>query len=58
MKTKFSITISGNKAQATEKANALVTLGNHLDVKTLKALANIVKTDPQKVQLAKNFLGV
>lgn len=58
MTSKFSIKIKGSKAEATQKANALNMLGNHLDVKTLKALAHIVKTDPQKVELAKSFLGV
>lgn len=58
MKVSRTIKITGEKKQVTAKINALNTLGSHLDLKTLIALAHIVKTDPVKVQLAKNFLGV
>lgn len=54
----FKISISGTKESATAKAKALATLGSYLDEKTLKALAHLVKNDPNKVAMAKNFLGV
>ena len=54
----FKLKINGDKAEATAKANALVTLAKYLDSKTLTALAKVVKTDPQKVALAKGFLGI
>lgn len=57
-KHKFTIAISGDKKTATQKANAVATLASYLDTKTLKALAEVVKTDPAKVKLAKQFLGV
>ncbi|GAB5419167.1 MAG: hypothetical protein Crog4KO_06750 [Crocinitomicaceae bacterium] len=53
----FRITIVGSKQDAASKANALAALAA-LDVKTLTALANVVKHDPQKVAMAKQFLGV
>ncbi|MEZ4921876.1 MAG: hypothetical protein R2780_01780 [Crocinitomicaceae bacterium] len=55
---KFSITISGDKKTAVAKAKALGTLAAYLDAKTLEALARVVQTDPEKVALAKEFLGV
>lgn len=55
---KFSISISGDKLTATNKAKAIVVLASYLDVKTLVALAEVVKNDPAKVNLAKQFLGV
>lgn len=55
---KFSLTIKGTQDEATKKANALAILANGLDAKTLNALAKVVKTDPQKVALAKQFLGI
>lgn len=55
---KFSLTIQGKQQEATEKANALAELAKYLDSKTLKALAKVVKTDPSKVALAKQFLGI
>lgn len=57
-KHKFSITISGDKKVAMKKAAALGVLAGYLDAKTLEALAEVVKTDPEKVALAKDFLGV
>ncbi|MBL4862072.1 MAG: hypothetical protein JKY09_03525 [Crocinitomicaceae bacterium] len=57
-KHSFKITISGTVKEATQKAQALGTLAGYLDVDTLKALAHLVKTDPQKVAMAKQFLGV
>ena len=57
-KHSFKLSISGDKKTATEKAKALVELAKYLDVKTLKALAGVVKNDPDKVALAKGFLGV
>ncbi len=55
---KFSISIKGGQKEATAKANALATLGNFLDVKTLQALAHVVQHEPDKVKLAKGFLGI
>ena len=52
------ITINGDSKAAEKKAKALATLANKLDQKTLTALAKVVKTDPQKVELAKTFLGL
>lgn len=54
----FKLKINGSEKEATTKAKALAVLGKHLDSKTLTALANVVKTDPQKVALAKGFLGI
>ncbi len=55
---KFNLVIEGDKKEATAKANALAKLGRYLDAKTLTALADVVKNDPQKVDLAKSFLGI
>lgn len=57
-KHSFKITISGNEKEAAEKAEALATLGAYLDATTLKKLAQVVRTDPGKVAMAKKFLGV
>jgi len=57
-KHSFNITISGEKKEATEKAQALGTLAAYLSAETLKALAHVVKNDPAKVAMAKKFLGV
>lgn len=57
-KHSFNLSISGSKKEATEKAQALGTLAAYLSADTLKALAHVVKTDPDKVALAKKFLGV
>lgn len=57
-KHSFTITISGDKKEAAEKAQAIATLASFLSGETLKALAHVVKTDPDKVALAKKFLGV
>lgn len=57
-KFKFTITISGSKKEATEKINGLAVLAAHLSTDTIKALAHLVKNDPQKVEMAKSFLGV
>lgn len=53
----FRITISGSQEQAEAKAKALAVMAS-LDAQTLTALAHIVKSDPQKVAMAKQFLGV
>ena len=55
---KFSLTIKGSEKEAAKKANALAVLANALDTQTLVALAHVVKTDPQKVALARQFLGI
>lgn len=57
-KYSFKITIKGDKETATKKAKAVATLSSHLSEETLTALAKVVKTDPEKVELAKQFLGV
>ena len=57
-KYSFKISISGDKKTATDKAKALGTLAAYLDAKTLAALAKVVKTDPEKVAMAKQFLGL
>ncbi len=57
-KHKFNVSISGGKKEATIKANAVAVLASYLDAKTLKALADVVKNDPAKVALAKQFLGL
>jgi len=57
-KHSFTLTISGSQSEATEKAQALGTLAAYLDAITLRKLAQVVKTDPQKVEMAKKFLGV
>jgi hypothetical protein len=57
-KHSFKITIKGDKESASKKAKAIATLTSHLSEETLTALAKVVKTDPEKVKLAKQFLGV
>lgn len=57
-KHKFTVTISGTQKEATEKAQGIAVLASLLDAKTITALAHLVKTDPQKVALAKGFLGI
>jgi hypothetical protein len=57
-KHKFIISIEGSQAEATQKANGIAVLATHLSAETITALAHLVKTDPQKVELAKGFLGV
>lgn len=54
----FKITISGSQKEASEKAQGLAVLASHLSAETISALAHLVKTDPAKVALAKQFLGV
>ena len=56
--TTIRISINADGKAAQKKAKALAILANKLDQKTLTALANVVKTDPQKVELAKTFLGL
>jgi hypothetical protein len=57
-KHKFVVTIEGTQVEATQKANGIAVLASHLSAETITALAHLVKTDPQKVELAKRFLGV
>lgn len=57
-KHKFNISISGTQKEATEKAKAVAELATYLNAQTLTALAKVVKTDPSKVALAKQFLGI
>lgn len=57
-KHNFKITLSGTKPEALAKVEAVLTLASYLDAKTLKALADVVKNDPTKVRLAKQFLGL
>ena len=56
--TTIRISINGDSKAAEKKAKALAILANKLDQKTLTALAKVVKSDPQKVELAKTFLGL
>lgn len=56
-KHSFKITIKGNKSEATKKAKAIATLTSHLSGDTLALFAKVVKTDPEKVELAKQFLS-
>ena len=55
---KFSLSIKGTAQETGQKAKALATLATKLDAKTLAALARVVETDPSKVALAKQFLGI
>ena len=57
-KHKFTISISGAKDEATEKAQGIAVIASLLDAKTITALARVIKTDPSKVALAKGFLGI
>ncbi len=57
-KHSFKLSISGKQLEATQKAKALGVLASYLSADTLKALAHVVKTDPSKVELAKQFLGL
>ena len=59
--TKFNYTITveaKEKAEADTKMKALTTLASNLSAKELDKLAWIVKNDPAKTKLAKQFLGV
>lgn len=56
-KHSFKITIKGDKESATKKAKAIATLTSHLSAETLALFAKVVKTDPDKVELAKQFLN-
>lgn len=57
-KHKFTLSLSGSKEDATQKVNALAVLASKLSTETLLALAKVVKEDPGKVEMAKQFLGV
>ncbi|MBL4625142.1 MAG: hypothetical protein JKY42_08395 [Flavobacteriales bacterium] len=57
-KHKFTITISGSKKEATEKINALAVLASHLSASTIKGFADVVKSDPAKIEFAKHYLGI
>lgn len=57
-KHKFSLTIEGTESEAEEKAKGLAIIASYLNAKTITALAKVVQTDPAKVELAKQFLGV
>ncbi|PHR43397.1 MAG: hypothetical protein COA32_13605 [Fluviicola sp.] len=57
-KHKFSISISGSKKEATQKVNGLAVLAAHLSAETITALAEVVKSDPAKVEFAKHYLGI
>ena len=54
----FKITISGTQKEASEKAQGVAVLASYLSAETISALAHLVQTDPAKVALAKQFLGV
>jgi hypothetical protein len=57
-KHKFTISISGSKKEAAEKINGLAVLAAHLSAETIQALAQVVKSDPAKVEFAKHYLGI
>jgi hypothetical protein len=57
-KHQFTLTIKGTEMEATQKAKAVSILANNLTSETLVALAEVVLKEPQKVQLAKQFLGI
>ena len=57
-KYKFSISISGTQEEANQKAQGIAVIASLLDAKTITALANVIKTDPSKVEIAKAFLGI
>ena len=57
-KYKFNISITGSQKEATEKVNAVAVLASYLSADTLTALAKLVKEDPNKVELAKQYLGI
>lgn len=57
-KQTVKITIYGNDKEVKTKAKALAILSGYLDGKTLEAFAKVVQTEPSKVKLAKQFLGI
>ena len=57
-KYKFTISITGSQKEATEKVNAVAVLTSHLSADTFTALAKLVKNDPAKVEIAKQYLGI
>ena len=58
-KIPYDIIISAkNEAEADRKMAALITLASRLSEAELTKLAHIVKTDPVKTALAKQYLGV
>ena len=57
-KHKFTISISGSKKEATEKINALAVLAANLSASTIKGFAEVVKSDPAKIEFAKHYLGI
>ena len=46
------------EAEGDTKVEALMTLASHLSGEELKAIAHVVTSDPDKVALAKEFLGI
>ena len=55
----YKITLEeGSESSADQKIEALMALAQKLTVKELTKLAYVVKTDPVKTALAKQYLGV
>lgn len=57
-KHKFTIAIPGSQKEAEAKAKGVAVIASHLSAETITALAHLIQTDPAKVALAKQFLGV
>jgi hypothetical protein len=53
----FSVTAK-DAQEADNKMQSLQTLASNLSAKELAKLADIVKNDPVKMQLAKSYLGL
>lgn len=47
-----------SQAEAVQKMEALMTMASYLSARELKALENVLTSDPAKVAVAKSFLGL
>ena len=56
-KHKFTITVSGDKTEATKKVKAMARIIAKLTVKQAEAIADVVENDPSKIALAMQFIG-
>lgn len=54
----FKLTISGSANQAKRKAKAAARLVGKLPTDFIERLADVAENEPDKVALAKKFLGV
>lgn len=58
-KYKDDITISAeNEKEANAKKIALEKLSTHLSATEINALANVLANDPEKKEIAKQYLGI